>query len=258
MSPVTQADVTVYVHDGQQQYQQQVESIPARSPSGCAPLALGEQERQEQQHHSPIAPIPESPTRTSHSPNPSVGYAPSQETSSAGREQSLAALSAISPIDQYRSRYQTQPDSALANNTGSESSYGNNHTSLAAPHYSTPVTGYYAPGVQYNPDQSYGIPGAPYPQAQSPPPVKTEYSSDVGAPQPPAAAVAAVASGSKKKGVCGMKVTVFLLLCVILFLIIAGAVLGGVFGSGVLKPKFVPSILPNSALPLLLSNNIMG
>lgn len=164
-----------------------------------------------------------------------------------GRHLSLAASSAVSATDSYRGSYQTQPDSGFPQPKygGSEASYGNNPNAPAAPHYNAPMTGYYAPGEQYNPDQSYGVGAAPYPQAQSPPPVKPEHSYYAGAPPPPAlptgpatgAVVPAPDGAKKKKRICGMTTTIFLVLCVILFLIIAGAVLGGVFGSGVLKKK---------------------
>ena len=179
MSPAVPENGTAYGYDG-----------PTRSPSGYAPQAIDQQ----QFTSGGIPPIPESP--------------PPQEAVLAGRHQSLAAPSTVSPIDSYRGSYLSQPDSGLtqAKYAGSEASYGNNANPPAAPHYNAPVTGYYAPGVQYNPNQSYGVGSAPYPQAQSPPPVKSEHSYYVGAPPPPvppvgppAGAVAVAADGGKKK-----------------------------------------------------------
>lgn len=56
-------------------------------------------------------------------------------------------------------------------------------------------------------------------------------------PQPVATATPHPAPGTKagNKRICGLSMTVFLLLCVILFLLTCGAILGGVFGSGVLS-----------------------
>ncbi|KAF8459316.1 hypothetical protein BGX38DRAFT_1264258 [Terfezia claveryi] len=211
--PAVPGNDTTYGYDGQQQCQQQTGSFPIRSPSGYAPQTIDQQQRQQ---HSPgeIAPNPELPIGTSHSPQPP------QETLPSGRHLSLTASSIVSPIDSYPGSYQTRPDSGSAQPTNA----------AAAPHYNVPMTGYYVPGVHYNENHSYGVGAAPYPQAQSPPPLKPEHSYYEGAPP------LAPDGDKKKKKICGMGMTIFLVLCVILFLVIAGAILGGVFGSGVL-PK---------------------
>ncbi|KAF8422733.1 hypothetical protein EV426DRAFT_670262 [Tirmania nivea] len=216
---------TAYGYDGQLQQYQQAGSFPIRSPSGYAPQAI---DQQQQVSPSEIAAIPESPVGTSHSRQPP------QETLPEGRHQSLAAPSTISPTDSNRGSYLTQPDTSFTQPkyAGSDADYGNSPSVPAAPHYNAPVTGYYAPGAPYNP--------VPYPQAQSPPPIKLENSYYAGAPPTPAPPTeplaGAAADGGKKKRICGMTITNFLVMCVILFLIIAGAVLGGVFGSDLLEP----------------------
>lgn len=53
----------------------------------------------------------------------------------------------------------------------------------------------------------------------------------------PAPTPAAPVTEAGEKRVCGMSKTAFLLWCVVAFLIVSGAVMGGVFGSGVLKKK---------------------
>ncbi|RPB29647.1 hypothetical protein L211DRAFT_832356 [Terfezia boudieri ATCC MYA-4762] len=181
--------------------------------SGYAP------DQQQRQQHSPgdIAPIPESPIGTSHSRRPF------QESLPSGRHFSLTTSSNVSPIHSRLGSYQTRPDSDFAQ-----------PNAPAAPPYNVPMTGY-APGVQYNPNRSYGVGAAPYPQAQSPPPVKPEHSYHAGAtPQAPDA-------DHKKKKICGMTMTMFLVLCVVLFLVVSGAILGGVFGSRVLYGPTPPT-----------------
>ena len=46
----------------------------------------------------------------------------------------------------------------------------------------------------------------------------------------------AVTKPSEKR-ICGISETVFLLWCVVAFLVVSGVVLGGVFGSGILNDK---------------------
>ncbi|RPB29643.1 hypothetical protein L211DRAFT_31742 [Terfezia boudieri ATCC MYA-4762] len=202
--PAVPGNGTTYGYGSQQQYQQQTGSFPTRSASGYAP-------DQQQQQHSPveIAAIPELPIGTSHSRRPP------QETLPSGRHLSLTAPSTVSPIDSHLGSYQTRPDSDFAQ-----------PKAPAAPPYNVPMTGY-APEAQYNPNRSYGVGAAPYPQTQSPPPVKPEHSYHAGASQAPDA-------DNNKKKICGMTMTIFLVWCVILFLVVSGAILGGVLGSGVL------------------------
>ena len=47
----------------------------------------------------------------------------------------------------------------------------------------------------------------------------------------------ATAAETGEKKICGISKTAFLLWCVVAFLIVSGAILGGVFGSGVLNKE---------------------
>ncbi|KAF8464422.1 hypothetical protein BDZ91DRAFT_729817 [Kalaharituber pfeilii] len=126
----------------------------------------------------------------------------------------------------------------------------NNRGTTPTPQYNAPIAGYYSP-VQYDPNQSYIHSAGPLPTSAAP---KPEYSYYSGQPQPPqpgqsvvagapasAAGQVTVAAGgesgekSAKKRICGFSVTMFSLICIILFLIVAGAILGGVLGGVVFK-----------------------
>lgn len=101
-------------------------------------------------------------------------------------------------------------------------------------YYSRPVTYFNPATAPPNPNQTYD----PYYQYQPP---KSDYvyyggPSAVATPAPTPAPEPAPKKGVDRK-VCGMSMTAFLLWCVVAFLVISGAICGGVFGSGVIEDK---------------------
>lgn len=110
-------------------------------------------------------------------------------------------------------------------------------------------TEFYTPPITYtNPHTAQQQPGQyydPYYYQQLPP--KSEYSNYGGSTLPPvvsatpapAPAPAPVTKAGEKR-ICGLSMTSFLLLCVVAFLVVSGAILGGLFGSGAINPDPVP------------------